>query len=501
MITAKIRLKWLPYDVPYSLLIIVISFNIFFIAYSLQKHAAFQTAGFDLGVWDQMTWNTLHGRPFWLTHHDDIVNGLGDHVEFILLLVFPLYGLYKGPETLLVFQTIIVSLGAFPIYWWAKERLGLATAGLVYVLVYLLYPALGAAVTFDVHSLTLAVPILTYALWAMFTKRYRLFVVMTILAMSCKEDISLLIFMMGLYVLIVQRNYKVASITMVGSITWFIVAIYVIIPAFRPGGGNEYLYRYIEWGNSTSEIMINVITNPGRVIQVISAGDKFFYWIRLTLPVFFTALLDPLTLILAAPTLLLNTLGNYPAAYQLDLFHHSAPLAPYITMASINGLAGLNNFVEPKLKYVRPGFLRKLLVIMILLVTISYQVQFGHTPIGRYFNWPIITEHHQNARKMLYLIPPQAIVAAQNGLAPRLSHRQWIFILPNLAYEQMQAEYIAMDMQGNLDLHQSIVRYCDQLHDLLSDPSYGLLTADDGLLLFKRGAANAVTFRPMAPCP
>ena len=55
-----------------------------------------------------------------------------------------------------------------------------------------------------------------------------------------------------------------------------------------------------------------------------------------------------LTLVLAAPILLLNTLGNYPAAYQLDLFHSSAPLAAYVTFASINGLARLIRFVQPK---------------------------------------------------------------------------------------------------------------------------------------------------------
>jgi len=497
MLTGKPCLKL---SIPIALLVLLISFNLFFIAYSLQKHAAFQTAGFDLGIWDQMTWNTLHGRPFWLTHHNDITNGLGDHVELILLSVFPLYSLYNGPETLLVFQSILVSLGAFPIYWLAKERLGTSSAGLVFAIVYLLYPALGAAVTFDVHSLTIAIPFLTYALWAMHTKRYRLFAVVAILGISCKEDMSLLIFMMGFYILIVQRNFKVGLTTMVGSMLWFIAAIFIIIPAFRPDGGNEYIYRYAEWGDSTTEIIINIVTDPWHVIQVITAGDKFFYWIRLTLPVFFTSLLDPLTLILAAPTLLINTLGNYPAAYQLDLFHNSGPLVAYVTVASINGLARIIKFAEPKLKYVRAGFIRNLLLIMVLAVTLAYQTQFGHTPIGRYFNWPVVNEHHQRAKRMLVQIPPQAVVAAQNNLAPRLSHRQWLFIPPDLSYKEIQPEYIALDMHGNFDLHGSIKRYCDQLDELLINPNYGLIFAEDGLLLFQQGVDDSATFTPMSPC-
>jgi uncharacterized membrane protein len=448
-----------------------------------------------------MVWNTLHGRPFWFTHHGDITSGLGDHVELILLLVVPLYGLYNGPETLLVFQSILVSLGALPIYWLAKERLGSGSAGIAFALVYLLYPALEAAVTFDVHSLTLAVPFLAYALWAMHTKRYRLFIVMAILAMSCKEDISLLIFMMGIYILLVQRHLKVGLVTIGVSLAWFLMAVYVIIPTFRPGGGNEYIYRYVQWGDSTSEIIINIITHPWRVVQVITEGDKFFYWIRLTMPVFFTALLDPLTLFLATPTLLINTLGHYPAAYQLDLFHSSGPLAVYVTIASIIGLTRIIRFIEPKLKYVRADFLRNVLVITILAVTVVYQVQFGHTPVGRYFKWPNVTEHHHKAEQMLTLLPAQAAVAAENNLVPHLSHRPWLFVLPNSSHGETQAEYVALDMQGNLDLHKSIGAYCAQLSEFVDSPNYGLIFADDGLLLFKQGASDTATFEPQPLCP
>ncbi|MEM7347266.1 MAG: DUF2079 domain-containing protein [Chloroflexota bacterium] len=478
---------------------ILFGFNLFFISYSFQKHAAFQTNGFDLGIWDQMTWNTLQGRPFWLTQHSDTINGLSDHVELILLLIFPLYGLYNGPELLLILQSLLASLGALPIYWFAKSRLGTEKAGLVFASVYLLYPALGAALTFDVHSLTIAVPLLTYALWAMYMRYYRLFITMACLALICKEDISLLIFMMGLYILLQQRAFKLGLMTMVGALTWFFIAVFVIIPFFREGE-SEYIYRYNEWGDTISQIMINVTTQPWRVLQVIFEGDKLLYWIRFTMPVFFTALLDPLTLLLAAPLMLINTLGNYPAAYQLDLFHNSAPLAAYVVFASINGVVRIIEFAKPRLKHVRPGFLQNLLLIMVFVVTLVYQFQFGHTPIGRYFNWPIVTNHHQTAKIMLDQIPPQASVASQNNLAPRLSHRPWLFVLPTTGYQEIEADYIAMDLEGNFDHHGSLVRFCDQLNELLGHPEYGLIFAEDGLLLFQRGVSDSATFEPRSPC-
>lgn len=497
----KLHQLWPVSPAKWGLLVIMVVYNAFFVAYSLQKHAAYQTAGFDLGVWDQMVWNTLHGRPFWLTLHNDITNGLGDHVELILLLMPAFYGLRNGPETLLVLQTLLVSLGAIPIYWLAQERLGSEMAGLVFALVYLLFPALQAAITFDIHSLTLAVPLLAYTLWAMYTQRYKIFAVGAALTLTCKEDMALLILMMGLYILFIQHQKKIGMLTIGVSLAWFLTAVYAIIPLFRPEGGNEYIYRYAEWGNSTTEIFINIVTQPWRVLQVITAGDKLLYWLRLTMPVMFMALLDPLTLLLAAPTLLINTLGNYPAAYQLDLFHNSGPLAVYVTIAGILGTARLLRFAAPKFRHIRVEFLRGVLLTGILLVTFVYQIQFGHTPVGRFFSWPMVTPRHRNIGNVLAFIPHQAAVAAQNNLVPRLSHRLWIFVLPDIAHGSVAADYVVMDLQGNFDLHQSLLKYCTQLNQFVADPGYGLIFAQDGLLLFQRGAPDTVTYQPQPPCP
>ena len=490
--------------IPYSLcalLIILVIYSAFLAAYSLQRHAAFRTAGFDLGNWDQIMWSALHGHPFYITQYANATNSLGGHVEFILLLLFPLYGIFTGPETLLVFQPILVSLGALPVFWLARERLRSSAAGLIFAAVYLLYPALESAVSFDFHGLTVAVPLLTYALWAVYTRRYRLFGVMAILAMSCKEDIPLLILMMGLYILLVQRQPRTGLLAIAGSVAWFVMANYVVVPAFSLSADNIHIYRYSELGDSMSQVILTIITQPWRIIQIATAGDKLFYWIRLTMPVAFTALLDPLGMILAAPLLLINTLSHYPPAYQLDSYHSSAPLAAYVTFASINGLARLVDFAGPKLKHVRPGFLQGALLTMVALVTLAYQVQFGYTPIGRNFRWPAITEHNLEAEKMLAQIPPQAAVAAQNDLVPRLSRRAWIFILPQVSYMGKNADYIAMDMHSSLDLYPSLGAYCDQIGQLLASPDYGLVAAADGLLVFRRGAPDAAAFTPMAPCP
>jgi uncharacterized membrane protein len=494
-------LKKALYSPTTYLFLIILIFNIFFIAYGLQKHAAFQTAGFDLGIWNQKIWGMLNAQPFVITTQAEVEVSLGDHVDLAVFgLMLPVYALYPSPKTLIIVQTIFISLGVLPIYWLACSKLHSSLAGVGFAIVYLLFPALGGALTFDVHGITLATPLLAFMLWAIYRRNDMLFIVLALLAMGCQEDMPLLTLMMGLYMAVIQRRHKSGAIVTAFSVFWFTMANFVIIPVFSLEDDNIHLYRYQNFGDTTAELIFTILTRPDLILQEIFAGDKKFYWIRLTTPTAFTALLDPLTLLLATPSLLINTLSTYPPTYQLDRFHSSAPIVPFVVVASINGVARLVTFAAPKFRYVKPPFLQNSLLAMILIVTFAYQIQFGHTPIGRYFNWPVVTRHHQKVEALLAQIPAQAAVAAQNNLAPRLSQRQWIFILPKLAQHGQQAEYIAFDMQGDLIPYDFIEDYCHQLAELLTNPNYGLIYADEGLLLFKQGASDMATFEPMAPC-
>ena len=494
--------KKLPISyVSYGLLIIITVYTAFFMAYSLQKHATFQTTGFDLGIYDQAMWNTLRGKLLVVTTREGVSSRWAIHFEPILLLLIPIYAVFSCPHTLLILQTVIVALGAVPIFLLARRNLASDLAGLVFATVYLLFPALQAALIFDFHAVAMASTFLSFALWFLATRRYRLLATMALLAMSCKEEIPLLVLAMGVYVWLVQRQRR-WGVTMIGiSASWFALVNLVVIPAISPTGDNIHLTRYNRLGNSMGELIGNVLLHPFASFGLMfSDGDRLRYWVRAMMPVAFTAFFDPLTLLMAVPIMAINTLSSFPANYQLDRFHYSATIVPFVTVASINGLARLLKFAKSKFKHVRPSFLRNALLAMVLLVTLAYQVQFGHTPIGQYFERPAITEHHHKAEAMLAQIPPQAAVAAQNNLIPHLSQRQWIFILPKLSHRDKQADYVALDMHGSLYPYSFIEAYCDQISEFLASPDYGLIFSDDGLLLFKRDAPDTATFEPMSPC-
>lgn len=483
------------------LFLLLFVYATFFISYGLQKHFAFQTAGFDLGNYEQAMWNTVRGYPLKITTVKHISSRWQAHLEPTLLLFVPIYALFSFPHTLIILQTVIVLLGSIPIFFLARQELASTLAGYIFSSVYLFFPALQGALVFDFHAVTLASTFLSAALWFLTNRQYQLVTVMLLLAMGCREDIALLVFLMGSYIWLIQHQRRWGWVIMGLGALWFGTANFVIIPLFSPAGENIHLTRYGRWGASLGQVIGNLLLHPIDAFYFVFSGDRLRYWARLTMPVAFMALLDPLTLLMALPVMTVNTLSSYPPTYQLDQFHYSVVIVPFVVVASINGLSRLIRFAEPKFQHIKPGFLRTTLLVMIFFVTVIYQTQFGHTPIGRYFTWPIVTEHHHRAETMLAQIPSQAAVAAQNNLIPRLSRRESVFTLPKLSHQGIQANYIAIDVQGSIIPYQMVEEYCSQVNEFVTSSEFGLIFAEDGLLLFKRGAVDIIPPDSLPPCP
>src|SRR2546430_15439939 len=90
---------------------------------SVLRHLTYHSFGFDLGLFDQVFWNTTQGRLFESTMSQALPiphSLLGDHFSPVFLLVMPFYFAFPHPETLLVIQTLALALRAWPVYLLAK---------------------------------------------------------------------------------------------------------------------------------------------------------------------------------------------------------------------------------------------------------------------------------------------------------------------------------------------------------------------------------------------
>src|SRR6059058_3739582 len=114
---------------------------------AILRYATFKATAFDLGNMDQVLWNTIHGRFFQFTNQAIDWYGpptrLALHFEPILLPLSLLYLFHADPRILLVFQTIVLAIGALPVFLLTRKHLPQwPLLAAVMAVAYLLMPAL-----------------------------------------------------------------------------------------------------------------------------------------------------------------------------------------------------------------------------------------------------------------------------------------------------------------------------------------------------------------------
>ncbi len=463
----------------------VLLYMVLFSTLPILKHEAFQTTAFDLGNMDQAVWNCLHGRLLPFTNWGEEGTRLAYHVDPILILISPLYLLYSDPKSLLVFQTVVVALGALPIFWMAREQFGESLVTLVFPLVYLLFPALEAANMFDFHPTTLAASLLAYAFYYSYRRRYGWFFLFAFLIMACREEMALLVIMMGLYAFVVQRNRRVGVAAISLGVVWFIVAVYIIIPHYNPRGESPYLAAYGYLGQGPLTMLRTMVMEPGVVLRNLLTKEKLGYLSNLLAPVVFLSLLAPQILSLFLPTLAINLLSTKPEFYTLEKFHYAAPLVPFVVLSALLGVDYLVVHLSPHLRMKRQTSLY-LLSALILLSTLLYHRGHGFTPLAAGFQIPRVTPHHHLAKELMALIAGGATVSAQSRLNPHLSQRPKIYMFPKVE----DAEYVFFDVSvDSWPIHPNDQKAIFEA--LVKEEGFGILASVDGYILLQRGLSGA----------
>jgi len=457
----------------------------FFSCVTVLRHEAFETTAFDLGNMDQAVWNSLRGRFLPFTNWGEEGTRLAYHVDPILILISPLYLIYSDPRTLLVFQTVVVALGAWPIYLLSREKLGTSLCTVVFPLSYLLFPALQAANMFDFHPTTLVAGLFPYVFYFLEKRRYALFFLFAVLVMSCKEEMSLLVVMLGLYALFLQRNWRVSTAAISLGIAWFVIAVYVIIPHYNPEGRSPYLGAYSHLGQGPMGIIRTAITDPLAVAQALFTKEKLVYLRDLFAPVGFVSLLGGQVLFLLLPSLGIILLSGDPQVYTLEKFHYAAPLVPVVVLSAVYGTAFLARRLDARWRVPKA---RSVCMVagFVLLSTLLYHRARGFTPWGGNYTLPVVSDHDRQAAGLIALVPQEAIVSAQSRLNPHLSQREKIYMFPRVE----DAEYVIFDVTADSwPIHPN-----DQwrlFQSLTTEDNFGVLAAKEGYVLLRRGLTGA----------
>lgn len=508
--------------------LMVLLFSGFFIAFLISRQDAFFTAAEDMGNMDQAVWSIIHGQIL----HQTICNVVSDtncysaagfsrfaiHFEPMLFPVSLTYFIWSSPKTLLVLQTLVVASGAFPAFWLARLRLRNELAAAAIALVYLLYPAQQQATIFEFHAVTFTASLLLFTLYFMYTRRTVWLFVFAILSMACKEEIPLVIASFGLWSIIFQQRWRSGSGLVLLAIGWLGITLWAY-RHFSPTGHPLLDSRYAYLGNGPVAILHNIILHPKSLISQHVLENSHRQYLRILLaPVGYLPLLAPWILVLAVPSIAINLFSSDPNQY-LGVFHYSAEIVPILIFATIEAivviilafqwlLVHLYEFNQPRQN--RPDeqslvsirslnrWLRQIMLLIligfVLFNVVRVDYPYGSLPFSKGFSWPQVTAHVRLAQRFIDMIPESASVSAQSNLVPHLSERKSIYLFP---YQDESADYIFLDITSATYPY-SINPYTTEVKKILLSGNYGVVAAQDGYLLLKKGL-SAPTLSPFSP--
>jgi len=451
---------------------------------AIQRHASFDSGGFDLGVYDQAVWNTLHGRIFFYTTTGQPLLHLSNHADFILLLLAPFYLIHSGPETLLFLQAAAIGLGGLPLFWLGRERLRSDLAGISLLAAYLLLPTLQVAALSDFHPSTLAVGFLMYAFYYLVKQKPVPVLLFAVLAMACKEELPLIVIFMGLYAGARYRNWRLGLATMGLGITWFAVVMNWVIPAYSVTGRHLFLEYYSDLGASPLEVVTTAITRPGKVLEILWQLPRLAYLRDVLVPFALLPLLGLPVLLIGLPAFAINMLSANPAMYDATMGHYGADVAPWLAWGALYGAV---YFQQGACHFWRGGqrWVTGAIGVLLLAVALAWQVFYGYSPLALDAPGWQVSPHDRLAQRFMDQIPPDAPLAAQGELYPHLSDRRLAYHLPAVK----DAEYVFADVASTTrTIHPNDLQKLVQ--GLLQSGQFGVQDAADGYLLLRRGLSD-----------
>lgn len=459
----------------FFLCILIAIYILYFTTASFLRHENFFSGKFDLGNMDQVVWNTINGKIFMVSNEDGVglVSRLGSHADFILILISPLYLIWNDPRMLLLLQTVVLALGSVFIYLIARHVLQNKNVSLLFAFLFLLSPSVQFSNLYDFHAVTLATTFLLGSFYFLIKEKFRMFFFFAILSGLTKEQVWVIVGLMGLYMAFMTKKKLLGvGIFVAGLLLSFALMSY-IIPQVK-GSEHFAVEFYQDFGNSPVEIAKNVISSPQKTIFTITQEEQKQFLYQLFFPLGYLSLLSPLFLLFSLPDLTINLLSKNAQFHQI-YYHYTATITPFIFISTIYGI-----------KKVRDMFpmLYPFVIIYLLSVSMYSVYSFGPLYFSKKPNIDMFVKQNQDRKiikEALLNIPQDAKVAATNNLAAHLSHREILYTIPNGVGK---SEYVAF-LLNDWTAQPSLEAQKKMAEDLKNNNQYKVLFEKNNFILFK----------------
>ena len=400
------------------LLTLVAAWTAYFTRRSLDIHHGLGTSSFDSALYDQGVWLlsrfdspyvTLMGR-----------NLFGDHASYVLLLMVPLYWVFPAAGTMFFAQSLVIALGAVPVYLVARRRLDSGPLAVAMAAVYLLHPAVSWTNLENFHPDSFVAVFVGFAIYAALERRWRIYAVSVALALLVKEDVSLVVVPLGVWVAL-KRDRRFGAITVAASVVLTLLSMFVVMRGLT-GVPTRNTWR-IPFGGPW-ELIETTLTNPTQLLDHLRSDGRLWYLWQMTIPVALMFLRKPGVAAISFLVLFTNVLSTFWYQYHIQ-YHYSLIAVPALVIGAVDALGAI-----PRAGVQLPRT-PSLVLVMLAAVLAAYtwaplpwsQIELAY--------WAPSHPVAEAARDILVEVPSDAVVSAHYRITPHLAHRREIYQFPN----------------------------------------------------------------------
>ncbi|MDX2380812.1 MAG: DUF2079 domain-containing protein [Acidimicrobiia bacterium] len=428
------RLLMLPrrMTVPQWLMVVaVVIYVAYFTKRTLDLHHGLGTSTYDSALYDQGIWLlsrfeapfvTLMGR-----------NLFGDHSSFVLLFLVPFYWVFPAAGTMFFAQAAAIGAGAIPVFLYGRRRLGSEWFALIAGVAYLVHPAVGWTNLENFHPDAFLGVFVGFAIWGALERKWRVYAVFVVLSLLVKEDASLVIVPLGVWVA-VRRDRRIGLLTIVGSVAFMLVAMFLVMRNLI-GVPTRNGWR-IPFGGPRG-VIDTAITNPTELAEHLRSDQRPWYLWQMTAPFAWLFLRAPSVALISALVLFTNVLSTFWYQYQIE-YHYSLVAVPALSLGTVYAIGAVRSRIwlrvdDPDgrardVAVPARGILMTVFGLAALVTAYMWApVPFGRTPL--YYGTPD-GELAVAAREIMAEIPGDVPVAAHYRLTPHLAYRTEIYQFP-----------------------------------------------------------------------
>lgn len=393
---------------------------------TVARNDTFCSSTFDFGIFVQMyhsmtsdfTANTTCERNFLLTHFKV-------HTSFIYYILVPFYALFPKGSTLLIAQAFLAVAGVIPLYLVAKRHNFKGIPLVAVSVIYIFFSGIIAPCYYEFHENAFLPTVLMWLVYAIDTRKYILFYIMSVLTCIVKEDAPLYVICAALFLLFDEKSVKRLHGLICAALS---ASYFVIVMNWLTENGDGSMMTSSRFGIITIDqadgfvgMIKNVLINPSYFFSLFVPNEenlKFFLQVMiplLFLP-FFTKKIHRFMLMI--PFVIMNLVvgAGYHYAADIGFQYIFGPSVFLIYMAVLN-LKDMNK--EKSNRFVVSAAVSSVIVCFCLVS--------GH--IGYYENYKNNQELYDSMQTCLDSIPEDGVVVSNTYYVPHCANRDSIYML------------------------------------------------------------------------